>query len=334
MNVKKTTKEVKEKLKEFGHEVKHTHCREIVAIANGLKNSHHLPKKQEKPKLSPLYLTLGVVPNTSNEYYCEAIKGVKIFLNSKEVNEIINYMNIAKENDVLLQKSLGKAKVFESIKDNFFGEVSDEEFELKEEGLYLGEDFYNDKKIYQADNVYEADHEITISLNIVKEGLEVEISLVNKYEQVFYSSSLMKWDDLFKEKYKVKKEEKLMILNEMNPDEVVKKFNEMVKDLDYPKTIVYLRVEEDPVEKRENNRGYSVALMYLGEFTKEMKDNGELLEVYAEHLWENDSWVDSLMNEIMDRSQYFSNSKEAVQDAIELAKSQGYYVVNLGEFND
>lgn len=93
-------------------------------------------------------------------------------------------------------------------------------------------------------------------------------------------------------------------------------------------TIVYIKLEEDPVEKRYSNKGFSGALMWLGEFSEEQEENGENLEVYGMHLYENDDWCDLNMNEIMDRGEYFSNQKEAWESALNLAKDSGYHVVN------
>lgn len=99
-----------------------------------------------------------------------------------------------------------------------------------------------------------------------------------------------------------------------------------------PQTMIYLKVEEDPCERRETNKGFSCALMYLGSYTEEYIKNRENLDTLAEHLWENNSYVDDLMNEIMDRSNYFSTEKEAFEDALKLAKKLGYYVVNRSDF--
>ena len=49
------------------------------------------------------------------------------------------------------------------------------------------------------------------------------------------------------------------------------------------------------------------------------------------HLYENDSYVDSMMHEIMDRSKYFDNEKDAFKDGLKLAKSLNYHVVNSSE---
>ena len=51
MDVKKRTRNIQQKLKEFGHNVKLTHCREVLAIAHGLRNSHQLEKDHSLSKV-------------------------------------------------------------------------------------------------------------------------------------------------------------------------------------------------------------------------------------------------------------------------------------------
>ena len=94
------------------------------------------------------------------------------------------------------------------------------------------------------------------------------------------------------------------------------------------RTIVYIKLEEDSVACRETNKGFSGALMWLGEFTEEQEKNGEDLEVYGQHLYENDDWCDQNMHEIMDRGQYSSLEEDAWDNALQLAKSSGFHVVN------
>lgn len=92
--------------------------------------------------------------------------------------------------------------------------------------------------------------------------------------------------------------------------------------------IVYIKIEEDPVEKRETNKGYSGALMWLGYFDDEQKENGEDIDTYGMHLYENEGWCDQVMHEIMDRGEYSHDPKEAWENALKLAKSSKMHVVN------
>lgn len=94
------------------------------------------------------------------------------------------------------------------------------------------------------------------------------------------------------------------------------------------RTIVYIKLEEDPDVCIKTNKGFSGVLMWLGEFTEIQEKNGEDLEVYGQHLYENDDWCDKNMCEIMDRGQHSSLEEDAWDNALKLAKSSGFHVVN------
>ena len=305
-DAKDLSKKVQSKLKEFGYDVKLTRCRELVAISSGLKNSHHLSKNNNKKtskNTRPLYLTMSVAPNTINEYYADKIRGIKLFLNTKEVEEVLSYKEFIKKNKLSINKVLGKCSYFSNLKEEAFEDEDD--LEINEIALFEQGIIHNDKKFYKDENVYyESDSDISYSLCIVEDGFCVEVSLVSEDYQVFYTSHIITWDNIIKSSNR-----------------------EQLKE----KTIVYLQLEEDSVEKRENNKGYSFAINYLGSYTKQHIINGEDLETLAEHLWENDAYVDSLMGEIMDRSIYSSDPKDCYESALNICKDLNYYIVNLEE---
>jgi hypothetical protein len=67
MDIKNRVKSVKEKLKDLGYEVKHTHCQEVLAAAHGERNFHTLKAKEEGD--SPLTKALDVIlPEKNKEF--------------------------------------------------------------------------------------------------------------------------------------------------------------------------------------------------------------------------------------------------------------------------
>jgi len=88
------------------------------------------------------------------------------------------------------------------------------------------------------------------------------------------------------------------------------------------KTIVYL--QENP----SSDKGAVVEINYLGEFDPEGKNTGEDLEVYGQHLWENDSYVDSLGPQILDTSDPHVTFEGAAEHALKIDKTRGFHVVN------
>lgn len=308
MDIKKRTKSVKEKLNQLGYNVKLTHCREVLAVAHGLRNSHQFekPKKEKKIKNhKEMFLTLSLCANNTNDFYSDLIKGAKVHLSTKDIESIMKAKEFVFMNEKAdVELAIEDITPFEDFKSSGFHE--EEDAEEMEDILYSGI-ILDDSEFYQNDNVYVSDLEkvdLTSGCIVVdRTGVYVQYSCGFEDIQVLYSSDVIEWD----------------------------KFDKENKEKLKPQTIVYLQVEEDPCERRETNKGFSCALMYLGTYTEEHIKNKETLETLAEHLWENDSYVDDLMNEIMDRSNYFSTEKEAFEDAFKLAKKLGYYVVNKSD---
>jgi hypothetical protein len=71
MDIKNRVKAVKEKLKDLGYEVKHTHCQEVLAVAHGERNFHTLKAKEEGP--SNLTKALEVILPTKNKEFVMAM---------------------------------------------------------------------------------------------------------------------------------------------------------------------------------------------------------------------------------------------------------------------
>lgn len=98
------------------------------------------------------------------------------------------------------------------------------------------------------------------------------------------------------------------------------------------KTIVYIKIQEDNTAVESLYRGFSCRLMYLGKFEDSQRDNGEVLEVFSQHLYESNFWDEDGINVTMDTSEWFATDREAFEDALELASARGFYIANPSEF--
>lgn len=162
--------------------------------------------------------------------------------------------------------------------------------------IYQECEIISDEEFYLNDNIHKFDeHECSHYISVSNDGFQIIFSLITNEEQVFYSSPIFNEKNIFKEQ-----------------------------------TIVYINVIEDL--NKTSDIKYVAEIMYLGVFDKTKFINGEKIEIYAEHLWENDYYVDSVNNEIMDRSKSWDNQLNAFQDAIKISKQLGYFVVNKNDY--
>jgi hypothetical protein len=95
--------------------VKLTQCREVLAVAHGLRNSHQLEpnekKSLKKSDFKEMFITTCVQPNTVNEYYSEILKGAKIKLNSNIVEKIYKAKEFVEENEGSIEFDLSQKDV-------------------------------------------------------------------------------------------------------------------------------------------------------------------------------------------------------------------------------
>ena len=92
MDISSITKQIKAKLKEFGYDVKHTHCQEILAIAHGFKNSHVMRSKNKRSSLdealdvifTPKSFIVSIGASTINAHDCSLLEYALIKLCSED----------------------------------------------------------------------------------------------------------------------------------------------------------------------------------------------------------------------------------------------------------
>ena len=197
MDVKKRTKSIKEKLQQFGHEVKSTHCREILAIANGLRNSHFLPKNKksiENNNPDSLHLITGLTPNTTNEYYHDVIKGIKVKLDSETLLNLFSYKDFIGNKDIAIEISLTESiSIFEGFNSDGFYEVEDT-YEMED---IIKSSFISDKDLFYKDNIYLTDAtNLETKIVCCHAGFSFRVYMKNKHEEVLFSSTTLTWDKL------------------------------------------------------------------------------------------------------------------------------------------
>lgn len=212
MDIKKRTKNIKLKLKELGYDVKHTHCKEILAVAHGFRNSHHLIGKSSLSEtidvLLPkdIYITTSVSPNTTNECYTEQIRGCKIHFNQTEINKLIESRDFIKDRDLSVNIHCGEITPFEGFDKGFFQEetkgnkcLQQKNYPLNSVDIldylsdteyYLSKDFYLEKNCFD----FEGDYEAYIKAS--KYGISVVILISDKYQETAFSSYSIPWDKL------------------------------------------------------------------------------------------------------------------------------------------
>lgn len=200
MDIKKRTKSVKEKLKQLGYDVKHTHCREVLAVAHGLRNSHVLKTNQEsndsEDNYEELFLAMGVDPHSENEFYSDILRGVKLRLSSEENSRIMKARNFARENSCAVNFSFGEIIYFESLDGDGFLEYEDAEEmqDILDSNIIL-----NDKEFFEKDNVNRSQYEFSHEIIIDKGYLSLRVFHSSDKEECLYSSSLLNLDQLNKE---------------------------------------------------------------------------------------------------------------------------------------
>ena len=197
MDIKKATKNVKNRLKELGYDVKHTHCREVVAAALGLKNGHLL--KNEKKKLfDDQDFLIKVSPNTTNEYYHEEFfKLIKLNLSEVE-DKLTEAINLVKNKAFSISVPIENkfVKLIENINDEdgkydeyYFIPLRDEDVEYYEE-QYI--------KNYSFEIVASGIPGNTTSYDLGY--IEFIIHLNTKEAQIIYTSYQLAIDEFLKEK--------------------------------------------------------------------------------------------------------------------------------------
>ena len=204
MDIKKRVKNVKKKLKDLGYEVKHTHCREVFAIAHGYRNAHQLPDRDKTlskamdvflPK--ELHLTLKTMPNTTNEYYGEKIYGVKVFLNQLDINNLIETRDFIRDRDFSVDLKIGVIAPFENFDEDYFD--SEDALDDFKNSLDDG-DVSFEKEIYSKENCFLYDGESFSHIQATYEGIYIVTSIADKYQEVIFSTYCISWDDLELEK--------------------------------------------------------------------------------------------------------------------------------------
>lgn len=214
MDTKKRTKNIKLKLKELGYDVKHTHCKEVLAVAHGFRNSHHLSGKNTLSEAMDvlleknIYITIGLKANTTNEYYTEKIKGCKVHFSQIQINELIEARDFIRDKNISVNLNCGKISPFESFDNDFFikktkaNKCLQQEKEnyplnnidvvdnLNEGNKYFSKDFYLEKNCFNYEEAYES----YIKAN--KNGIFIEVTISDKYQETTFSSYSISWSEL------------------------------------------------------------------------------------------------------------------------------------------
>ena len=214
MDIKKRTKNIKLKLKELGYDVKHTHCKEVLAVAHGFRNSHHLNGKSNLSEamdtLLPksTYITIGLQAHTSNEFYCEQIMGVKAQLNQKQINDLIEARDFIKDRDLSIELDNDSIIPFSGFDEEHFQKKTkineclsfDEEnypldnFDVFE---YLNDENYiSSKEFYLSSNSFNYEGESKSSIKATKYGISFITIISDKHQDVMFSSNDITWDEI------------------------------------------------------------------------------------------------------------------------------------------